>query len=578
MAQAVEDTLLVRMEASLRKFERQMEDGRKAAVRAAQGAERAWDQGGKGIVANSNRAVTGLNKMTASAGAGRFVLQNTANQIGDIAVQLQGGAGAARAFGQQLPQLFGGFGVLGGSLGLVAPLLGTVAAIGIPVAAAFLMMGDGSQTLDNRIKELGETIKLLESGIGFLQLDMEELTQKYGEAADRVRQFALAQAEIRADQAAERLREQVGLLDDLITGYMSSSDAGLRYENTLERIQEDLKVGREDAQNLKSLFENLFTAEGFPEQQAALQAILTVLEEAQVPLSEIPNDLKLALQEMINLSNETDRAAKLMADLRAEAAGVTIGVPLYDQGLSGSELLPPDEMPTKPKPGRGGGGAARTAINEGLQEVERLYDSTRTNAEKYAIELERINELHRLFPEIVTEDVRDRAVQALDDSTRQLNDTTKTLESSLATMFTSIVTGSASAKDALAGLLGTLAQVFANRAFTSLFGSINIPGFATGTSYAPGGMALVGERGPELVNLPRGSQVFSADRSSRMTSGGGAVHVTVSVDQSGNIVPVIERVSGQVSARTVQNGLKEYDRKVAPQTARRTQSDPRRIG
>jgi uncharacterized membrane protein YuzA (DUF378 family) len=35
-----------------------------------------------------------------------------------------------------------------------------------------------------------------------------------------------------------------------------------------------------------------------------------------------------------------------------------------------------------------------------------------------------------------------------------------------------------------------------------------IPGFAKGTSFAPGGMALVGERGPELVNLPRGSQVI----------------------------------------------------------------------
>ena len=37
---------------------------------------------------------------------------------------------------------------------------------------------------------------------------------------------------------------------------------------------------------------------------------------------------------------------------------------------------------------------------------------------------------------------------------------------------------------------------------------LKIPGFATGTNYAPGGLAMVGERGPELVNLPRGSQVI----------------------------------------------------------------------
>lgn len=39
---------------------------------------------------------------------------------------------------------------------------------------------------------------------------------------------------------------------------------------------------------------------------------------------------------------------------------------------------------------------------------------------------------------------------------------------------------------------------------------------ATGTSYAPGGMSLVGEQGPELVNLPSGSQVYPARQSASM--------------------------------------------------------------
>jgi hypothetical protein len=43
--------------------------------------------------------------------------------------------------------------------------------------------------------------------------------------------------------------------------------------------------------------------------------------------------------------------------------------------------------------------------------------------------------------------------------------------------------------------------------------------FANGTNYAPGGMALVGERGPELVNLPRGSQVYSNSKSKGMMGG-----------------------------------------------------------
>lgn len=39
----------------------------------------------------------------------------------------------------------------------------------------------------------------------------------------------------------------------------------------------------------------------------------------------------------------------------------------------------------------------------------------------------------------------------------------------------------------------------------------SIPGYADGTNYARGGLSLVGERGPELVNLSRGSQVIPND-------------------------------------------------------------------
>lgn len=37
---------------------------------------------------------------------------------------------------------------------------------------------------------------------------------------------------------------------------------------------------------------------------------------------------------------------------------------------------------------------------------------------------------------------------------------------------------------------------------------MGIPGFRRGTNFAPGGLALVGEDGPEFVDLPRGSRVF----------------------------------------------------------------------
>jgi phage-related protein len=52
--------------------------------------------------------------------------------------------------------------------------------------------------------------------------------------------------------------------------------------------------------------------------------------------------------------------------------------------------------------------------------------------------------------------------------------------------------------------------------------------FATGTTNAPGGLAWVGENGPELVNLPSHSQVFTSDQSRHMATGGG-VHITQNI-------------------------------------------------
>ena len=65
-----------------------------------------------------------------------------------------------------------------------------------------------------------------------------------------------------------------------------------------------------------------------------------------------------------------------------------------------------------------------------------------------------------------------------------------------------------------------IAKVFSDegasaRAWSGGFGK-NIGRNADGTDYWPGGLTWVGERGPELVSLPRGSRVYSAEDSRNM--------------------------------------------------------------
>jgi hypothetical protein len=60
-----------------------------------------------------------------------------------------------------------------------------------------------------------------------------------------------------------------------------------------------------------------------------------------------------------------------------------------------------------------------------------------------------------------------------------------------------------------------------------------IPGFADGVRNFSGGLAVVGERGPELVNLPKGADVFSNEESRRMTASGGGITIETMNIKSG---------------------------------------------
>lgn len=82
------------------------------------------------------------------------------------------------------------------------------------------------------------------------------------------------------------------------------------------------------------------------------------------------------------------------------------------------------------------------------------------------------------------------------------------------------IAAAAKSAGALSGVVGQTA------------GKIKIPGHAAGVRNFGGGLAVVGEGGPELVNLPRGSSVFSNADSRAMTAGGRTLTVHVNGAQA----------------------------------------------
>ncbi len=93
-------------------------------------------------------------------------------------------------------------------------------------------------------------------------------------------------------------------------------------------------------------------------------------------------------------------------------------------------------------------------------------------------------------------------------------------------------------------------------------GNFDMPGFASGTDSAPGGLATINEQGGEIVNLPDGSQVIPHDVSMAMAGGASVKQITDAISQStidiskavvatsNNIVSALNKIGGGGSATT----------------------------
>ncbi len=79
-------------------------------------------------------------------------------------------------------------------------------------------------------------------------------------------------------------------------------------------------------------------------------------------------------------------------------------------------------------------------------------------------------------------------------------------------------------------LISWIGRIPAVSQLTAPARQLRLPGFAAGTPFAPGGLAMVGERGPEVVNLPRGSRVFSNQESRQMASGNTTYNLNINGD------------------------------------------------
>lgn len=135
------------------------------------------------------------------------------------------------------------------------------------------------------------------------------------------------------------------------------------------------------------------------------------------------------------------------------------------------------------------------------------------------------------------------------------------------------------------GFFGSLQSLFGPdlSKYTGLTGL-----FADGTESAPGGLAMVGERGRELINLPKGSQVVPNFRTEQMLSAQNAsrssrrdvdgLDVRISFDETGNPIARVEQTARREAKRESALAVQNFSDKVLPGRMKKINANPRKVG
>ena len=82
--------------------------------------------------------------------------------------------------------------------------------------------------------------------------------------------------------------------------------------------------------------------------------------------------------------------------------------------------------------------------------------------------------------------------------------------------------------------------------------------FAGGTNYAPAGWAVVGEKGPELLQLGGGERIYPADQTAAILSAGSGAVAGLSAGGMGGMATIVNNLEAIVKIDEYEIGRASY--------------------
>jgi len=386
----------------------------------------------------------------------------------------------------------------------------------------------------------------------------------------------------------------------------------LEYRRGLEGITSAFGVSEQAAANLVIQMSAVLEAEDTETRIAASRALAQAINEATQGLSlsaeegralsdqllqaalagldlqnlDIASGISAAASSAAELASKLGISVELAARLKAGGYEGPKGVVLDPRDPNYNPLAAEAERlrlgagkvsPFAPSTDRSSGGGASSQ----LQEAERLFASTRTEAEKYAAELDKVETLYRTGA--INGEVYTRALEDLNEKfdpfTKLVASVASTVENELNSAFASVLKGTADLGDALLSFASNVLAKVAQDLFAQQFAGPIADGIkaifsANGnvfdqsgvTAFAKGGVVggptifpfangigLMGEAGPEaIMPLSRGADgklgVAAANGNSapKVTINNySGQEATASSDSAGNIVVEIGRAIAQ---------------------------------
>ena len=429
-----------------------------------------------------------FTKVARSSGSGKSALQNFGFQVQDFAVQVGGGTSATQALAQQLPQLLSGlglFGVLAGTAAAVLiPLAGVIFNMGENAVDATKQI----ETLVGKINEL-KAANAVYSSEG-----IDQLIAKYGELNASVLLLNERQQRMKETAAfdaakatvaslGQELDEVNGLLevyDNFTAAAAQDPQWGPDAQSWKEEI-ENLGMTVDQARALMVALDAVRNAQTIPEMADATAQLTTLLEGTTFAGGELEQQLLDAEDALRQLKAQGDgvnswldaaiagaydfatqlwdgaraaaaiRAAQVKTPTQEEMDRASYGagqVALRDRMIADREIyggngdgLTPEEydrINPKARPGATRTGPTRTGARSGAgsqtneleREAQRIFESTRTEAEQYATELARLEEIKAAG--LITGDTYNRQLDALAVKYNQQGDALAGLQEKLA--------------------------------------------------------------------------------------------------------------------------------------------------